>query len=159
VKLYLLRHGSAEARTGKRGDARRRLLRKGRDQCALAAGVLRRIGPVPDRVVSSPYVRAVQTAEEVSRRLGVKGRVEQDPRLEPGASVSAIADAALEQKVRRVLLVGHEPGLSELAAFLCGGPNLRMGLRKGGVVEMEITSVSPPRGVLLGLVRPRHLRR
>lgn len=158
MKLYLLRHGTAEPRPGKKGDARRALVSKGREQCGLVAALLVRIGAFPDRIVSSPYDRAAQTAEEVRRGVGFRGPVELDPRLEPGASVAAAADAALEQNVRRTLVVGHEPRLGELAAFLCGNPGLRIDLRKGGLVEVELSSTRPPRGALLGLLRPRHLR-
>jgi len=85
------------------------------------------------------------------------GEVRLEPRLAPGCSPEVALGAVLEAGEGVVLVVGHEPLLSEMTGLLVG-EGLRLELRKGGLVELQLISRTPPRGVLLGLLRPAHLR-
>jgi phosphohistidine phosphatase len=154
--LYILRHGTAEPRRPELDDAARALIDKGREQCKRAAGLLRRL-ELPEVVVTSPLLRARQTAEEVMRNLKLQGAPRELPTLIPGTPVEEAAAAVASAGERCVLAVGHEPLLSEMVALLCG-PGLRLDLKKGGLVEVELESRKPPRGTLLGVVRPGYLR-
>ncbi len=160
MRLYLLRHGTAEER-GAGDDAERALVDKGRKQCRRVAALLGRLGVQPALVLTSPLRRARETTEETLRALEVEQRIVTEQRLAPGGSVTAALEAVLAAGwgLEQVLVVGHEPMLSELAAQLVSdgrGPVL-LDLRKGGLVEIEVISRHPPRGALLGLLRPAHL--
>jgi phosphohistidine phosphatase len=157
MKVFLLRHGTAEDGAD---DFARRLVEKGRAQARQVAELLARMGARPDRILTSPLVRARETAEELVRRLGGRpAEIVVEDRLAPGHPLAAMAAALVEVEARAVLAVGHEPSLSRLAGYLTGAEGLRLDLRKGGLVELELPpGSSAPRGVLLGLIRPGHLR-
>ena len=154
--LYILRHGTAEPRRPELDDAARALTDKGRDQCKRVAALLRRL-ELPEAVVTSPLVRARQTAEEVMRGLRFDAPLRELTALIPGTPVEETALALAAAGERCVLAVGHEPLLSEVVAALVG-PGLRLALKKGGLAEIEVESRRPPRGTLLGVVRPGYLR-
>jgi phosphohistidine phosphatase SixA len=125
-------------------------------------------------VLSSPLVRARQTAEVLLEALALEQPppLVVEPLLAPGVAVAQMAMAVAaprvesagpgrgerQPRVEPILAVGHEPSLSRLAGHLCGAPELRLELKKGGLVEIELAERDPPRGALLGLLRPGHLR-
>ncbi len=157
MRLYLLRHGTAEPREDAPDDAERALVKKGRAQCAEVAAALARLGP-PARVLTSPLRRARETAEEVIERAGLDCRLVEDAALAPEASLEDALELVTRPGDGPLLAVGHEPLLSTLAGALAGARALRLDLKKGGLVELELESRRPPRAVLLGLLRPGHLR-
>lgn len=158
MRVYLLRHGTADPR-GPFGEdsADRRLVAKGRAQAEKAGSLLARIGARFGRVLSSPYLRAKETAEIALAQLDHGPQLEILRCLEPMGS-SADAIAAICQGEEDVLAVGHEPLLSQIGAELAGDGSLGLDLRKGGIIELEILSRDPAAALLLGLLRPRHLR-
>lgn len=125
--IYLLRHGDAEPDQGE-GDAARRLTPKGEDQARAAGRALARLGVRPDACLSSPRVRAWHTAELACEPLGIQ------PEL--CAPIGIGSYDALELAAGRgdVLIVGHEPVLSQEVARITGA-SIR--LRKGGLVVLE----------------------
>ncbi len=163
MKIFLLRHGTAEDRAADGGDdSARALVAKGYEQCAAVAGFFRNMQLSFDRIVSSPYRRAMETAESVSQVLAesglVNGSLEVDQRLTPHASVQEATDCVLQGEAETLLMVGHEPLLSHLAGELLGRPSWSLVLRKAGIVEMNVLSRHPLRVELRGLIRPGHLR-
>jgi phosphohistidine phosphatase len=128
--LYLCRH--AKAAPGE-PDAARELAPEGREQ-ALALGELLAARPdVPVLVLSSPLVRARQTAEAIARATGAPLRIEE--RLAPGATAPALV-AALAGEKGPVATVGHQPDCSEIAVALTGSDP---GFPVAGVAEIELT--------------------
>jgi phosphohistidine phosphatase len=161
MRVYLLRHGTAEERpAGGKDDRDRALVKKGRQQCRQVAALLRRLGVKPEVVLTSPLLRARQTAEAVARGMSLSVVPVEEPRLAPGGSATEALKAVVNRRYLQgpILAVGHEPLLSEMAAALLGTPDLRLELRKGGLIEMEIYSRRPLRGALLGLVRPGYAK-
>jgi len=125
MDLILWRH--AEAEPGE-PDLGRRLTAKGIQQAERMAEWLDRHLPATPRVLSSPADRAQQTAQALKRKF----KVVDD--LVPGATVSAVLDAAGWPDAREaVLVVGHQPTLGEVAAFLMTDQQLGWSVRKGGV--------------------------
>jgi phosphohistidine phosphatase len=142
VILYFLRHGKAGSPTRGDDDARE-LTAAGIDALRRAAPLWRRVNLRPDVVISSPLVRARQTAELVTEAIG--GDVLVDERLRPGASWGDLARAmAAHPDARRVLLVGHEPDLSSAVAHLTGAASVRM--RNGGLACLEFYGIPEPGG-------------
>ena len=161
MRLYLLRHALAvpHGTPGFRNDADRPLTREGQTQARQVAEGLRRLKLEPELILTSPCRRAVQTAEAAARALGT--RLDELPELRPGTPPSATT-LALKPFTGRgdLLLVGHEPHLSDWLAELVAGPSgLRCVLKKGGAACVEVERVLPPAaaGTLRWLLMPKQL--
>jgi len=143
-------------------DAKRALTPEGKEKMREIAAGLVRAGMEPDWIVSSPLVRAVETAEIVGEALSSKPPLDTCDALGPGGEPEAlIAYLAKRSNRRRVLLVGHEPDLGELAARLIGaGRNANMPFKKGGCCLITF-SVFPPKapGRLVWWLTPRVMRK
>jgi phosphohistidine phosphatase len=128
-ELYFLRHADAGDPEGWRGDdAQRPLSPKGVRQAERVAAFLGGIGFAPDAILSSPKLRATQTAESVAAVLS--GDVTVDERLAGGFTVEGLRTLldTVEHRdgVRRVLLVGHDPDFSSVVSTLSGGKGIRL---------------------------------
>jgi phosphohistidine phosphatase len=121
VKVYLVRHAEAVAADEAGSDNDRWLSARGREQARVLARLLREQGVALDAVLSSPLPRAVQTAELVAGAVDFVGVVEVLPALAPGAHPRVAANE-LASRGAAVMVVGHEPGISALGAFLLGKP-------------------------------------
>jgi phosphohistidine phosphatase len=136
--IYLLRHGEAERGDG--DDAARRLTAKGERQSEDAGAALARLGVSIDTCLTSPKVRAVDTAKLACAALGVK------PEIAPSLS-GEFESADLVSGRGETILVGHEPFFSNEIARLTGA---KLKLRKGGVAVIDGNT-------LLALLRPDDL--
>jgi phosphohistidine phosphatase len=164
MKLLVIRHAIAQERdvfskSGKPDDLRP-LTPKGRRRMARTAAGLRRLVPRIDVLVSSPLVRAQQTATVVAEEYGIPTG-EATAVLAPGATMESFASWAAAQKGNEVIaVVGHEPHLSSLVTWLVSGlEDSRLELKKGGVCLLEFAD-APARAsaTLLWLQTPRSLR-
>lgn len=115
----LIRHADAEGEAA--SDFERQLTDKGRKQCRRVGRFLAEAKVRPDAILTSPMVRARQSAERVADELGCTSAVAEDGRLasgmEPDDAFAVLQD---HEGDACVALVGHEPDLSELAAALAG---------------------------------------
>ena len=125
MDVFLIRHGAAIDETLELRDPSRHLTALGRTQAHGLGDRLRWHDCAPTHIWSSPLVRAVQTAELVAAGLGATElAVEIAPALAPGESPRAVlASLHTLPGDASVLVVGHEPGLSALAALLVGAPD------------------------------------
>jgi phosphohistidine phosphatase len=137
--IYILRHGDAEEGDG--DDAARRLTAKGEKQARVAGRALSALGAELDACLTSPKVRALQTAELACEALGLDPESAEELR---GGGFDALALTAGRGDV---LLVGHEPDLSSEVARLSGG---KVKLRKGGLAVVDGST-------LMALLRTRDL--
>jgi phosphohistidine phosphatase len=156
LQLYLLRHADAGDPAAWRGnDADRPLSKKGRRQAAWVGRWLRGQRKLPGVVVTSPKVRAVQTAALATEGSGVTPIV--DERLAVGFGLEDVAGVLRDHApdARRVMLVGHDPDFSELASELAGG---KLELKKGAVARIDLAGgVHAGGGTLRWLVPPEAL--
>ena len=129
MRLVIVRH--AEAAPGK-PDELRSLTPDGREQARALGRTLREQGLEPDAIVSSPLLRARETASA----LGL-GAPEVDERLAPGASPDDVRDAALGRG-ETVILVGHQPDCGRAVAALAGGPEPALPPCGHVLVELEL---------------------
>jgi phosphohistidine phosphatase SixA len=116
MRLYLVRH--ADAAPGE-PDELRPLTALGRQQARDLGARLAGRGATGAAVISSPLLRARETAEEIARALGTTPAT--DERLAPGATATAVREAVAEHG-GEVVVVGHQPDCSRVAAELTGGP-------------------------------------
>lgn len=111
----------------------------------------------PNVVITSPLARALQTAEVVVEGLGITDRLVVDNRLAPGASAAGVIEILSRyQDHTQVMLVGHEPDFSQIASELSGG-NGDIWLRKGGLIRVDLDSLTGRHGVLRWLLEPKHM--
>jgi phosphohistidine phosphatase len=157
MELYFLRHGiAADVGPDGSGDAGRPLTAKGIAKLKEEARGLRRLGVRPDIVLTSPLVRARQTAEIVRHALGLDSRVVDA--LAPGCDIARLRDLLGEYRsAERIMVVGHEPDFSELVGTLTGGS--RVQLKKGGLVRVDLDTIGEGAGTLVWLLPPLALRK
>lgn len=142
MKLYLMRHGPAEDHAPSGRDFDRALTGSGRERTRLVAVELGKRGEAPKRIVSSPLVRAVETARIVAATLEVDRPIEESDELAPDGDGRRLVRQLLAEGARRVMLVGHEPDISFLAAELL--PTWTRGFDKAMVLGLRVRSDAEP---------------
>lgn len=152
--LYFLRHGVAGQQSAGTDDDLRELTRGGVVALRSASAAWRRLNLRPDVVISSPLLRALQTAQLVVAGVGLAREPIVDDRLRPGADWGDLGRAmAAHPDARRIMFVGHEPDLSRAVCLLTGAAAVR--LRKGGVACVEFPGVPEPgSGEIAWLIDP-----
>jgi phosphohistidine phosphatase len=158
MNLYLMRHANAGVpRENPALDAKRALVKEGKEQCMLMARFLSSLKVQVDVIVSSPLKRSLQTAQFVGTELGYEAKVEISPALAPSADYAAFQKLLAKYADREgVLVVGHNPNLYQFLGRLItgnGGASIRM--RKGSVARIDMDRRPP---LLQWLVDPRMAR-
>jgi phosphohistidine phosphatase len=163
MELYLVRHAPAFNRDPSQwpDDGERPLTPEGEAKFRKAARGLRRVVPIVDIVLSSPFARAWHTAELLEEGAGWPPP-KPSSGLEAGRSpVEGIETIRPHLSVSSLALVGHEPNLSELASTLLTENVTRLALeiKKGGVVHLRLgDGLRPGTALLRGLLTPKVLR-
>ena len=160
-ELYLVRHAIAADRGEEwPDDDQRPLTARGVSRFKETVAGLRKLGVEIDEILTSPLVRAKQTADVLAQGVPGTHPVKVLDALAPGhVPTSVLAELAKATRRRRIALVGHEPGLGELAAHLIGAGRA-LPFKKGGVCRIDVESLSSRRpGALVWFVPPRLLRR
>lgn len=158
--LYLVRHAVAAERSDKwADDAERPLTHEGAARMRQIAKGLDALGVEVDLVLTSPLRRAAQTAEILAAGLGRHPEVVVLEALGPGGTPARVVDALLPHgKARSIALVGHQPDLGELAAWLLGA-RMPLPFKKGGVCRIDVPDWPPARqGELVWFGTPKMLR-
>jgi phosphohistidine phosphatase len=139
MMLYIMRHGLAEEPTLKGDDAARKLTEKGTEKIRKAAAGMRAAQLAFNLILTSPIVRAAQTAEIVATELrGPKPKTM--PELSTGVSPANALEALGKQRLpESVLVVGHEPTLSRMASLMLTDSTESVGIRlkQGGIIALE----------------------
>ena len=156
--VYLVRHGIAEERgPGWPDDTLRPLTQRGKSRFSRAAVGFAQLEGPPDRILTSPLVRARQTAELLS--LAADGApVETIDALSPGEKPAALFAKLRRLKADRIALVGHEPDLGGVAAVLLGASR-PLPFKKGGRCRIDVEWQGEPEGTLVWFLSPAALRR
>ena len=158
--LYLVRHAIAFERGQEwPDDAKRSLTHKGAARMREVIDGLLELGVEIDLVITSPLVRAKQTADLMIAGWPESPALVVSPALSPGAAPSAVTDV-LSQHTRAngIALVGHEPALGELGAWLIGARHPLV-FKKSGVARIDVPATPiGGAGVLVWLATPKMLR-
>jgi phosphohistidine phosphatase len=155
MRLYFLRHGLADRSAWSGSDFERPLTPEGVARMESSAATMDRLGLDLDLLVTSPVVRARQTADIVARFLGVQRLVVEDPRLGHAFGPAALSGVLEDHEGRqRVMLVGHEPGFSATIGTITGGDVV---VKKGSLARVDVDRVRPLNGSLVWLVPPKVL--
>ncbi len=144
IELYLIRHGVAEERgEAWPDDTKRPLTADGMSKLLKSARALVRLGVAFDVIATSPLVRSRQTAEIIAGALEPHPPVVTADWLAPGSAVAAmLSDLEKHAKRERIALVGHEPGIGELAARLVGTRH-PIPFKKGAVCRIDVEALPP----------------
>ncbi|MEO7913667.1 MAG: phosphohistidine phosphatase SixA [Roseiflexaceae bacterium] len=156
MELYFLRHGiAADVGPAGQGDAGRPLTKEGIAKMQAGARGMHRLGVRLDALLSSPLVRAHETAAIVARELGLELQLAE--KLAPGCDLAQLFALLGEYRgAERVMMVGHEPDFSSLIGALTGGSQVLM--KKGSLARVDIERLEQSIGVLTWLLPPRILR-
>lgn len=157
MQIYLLRHGIAEDARPGQIDADRALTSEGIKRLREILRRAKTASVAPSLIVTSPYVRARQTAELAAEILGYEDPLTPTPKLVPMASPHETwAEVRTLRGEPSVLLVGHEPHMGLFTGFLLGTPELRIDFKKGAIVRIDIPDLGvQPRGVLKWMMAPK----
>jgi phosphohistidine phosphatase len=158
MNLYLMRHANAGIpRDSAKLDAKRGLIKEGKEQCMLMGRILGALKVQPEVIVSSPLKRAMQTAQFVGNELGFEGKVEISTALALDATFAEFQKLLDKYADRQdVLVVGHNPSLFQFAGRLItgnGAAGVRM--RKASVARIDMDKHPP---LLQWLIDPRMAR-
>jgi phosphohistidine phosphatase len=156
VQIYLLRHGIAENGAPGRPDSERALTGEGREKLRRVLERARDAGTAPSLILSSPFRRALETAEVAAAVLDCQAKVVKTRALVPDASpFDTWEEIRRRPEERAILLASHEPLMSSLAAFLLASPALSVDMKKAALVRVDCERISPePRGVLKWMLTP-----
>jgi phosphohistidine phosphatase len=156
-RLILLRHGKAEADAPSGQDFDRALTSRGRSDAALVARQLAETGAAPDLVLVSPAARAKETWEAAASFFP-NAEVEWAPVLY-NIDPQGLLDLAGDQTARAVMIVGHNPGLGELAAFMAreAGAGEIPGFPTGAAAVIDFAADGRRRAEAFALYTPKGL--
>jgi phosphohistidine phosphatase len=157
MKLYVMRHGPAVEVSPSGLDADRVLTAQGRERVRQVAKALLAADEAPVAIYSSPYARALSTAEIIAAATNLADRggfLEVRREIAPGGPMLELLDELRRAKKRRVMFVGHEPDLSSLVVRLLGRAPTQ-GMLKGMVVGLSLAEHDGSQDGYTWTVKPR----
>jgi phosphohistidine phosphatase len=161
MDLFILRHGIAvEPGTAGYDDASRPLTSEGKEKLKSIAIAMLKLELSFDLILSSPYTRARQTAEIVAHRLKLSDKIEFSRSLIPNGNFSDLLQTIKgHETVKSILLVGHEPFLSELISLLVfGEAHSAVVMKKAGLAKLRVPTLKPGRcALLVWLMTPKQM--
>ncbi|MEK6324047.1 MAG: phosphohistidine phosphatase SixA [Acidobacteriota bacterium] len=165
MELYVIRHAIAEplGKGNQFSDEKRALTEEGRNRMREAVKGLRKLGVELDLIMTSPLVRAVETAEILAGSMGISRKeIQHTPALAPGALAEQLfAEIKSHGGAESIALVGHQPDLGSLISRIIQSDHgvLSIQLKKGSIGCINVTETVPTlRGALMWLLTSRQLR-
>lgn len=157
MELYLLRHGIAEDRSSTGRDADRALTDEGRQKLQRVLKRAASAAVEPSLIISSPYKRALETAEIAASELRYKGEILRSGSLIPDSSPPSVwAEIREHRDEPAILLAGHEPLFSATVAFLLGSSLTMVEFKKAALVRIDLHGLTAqPQGVLQWMLTPK----
>jgi phosphohistidine phosphatase len=157
MEVYFLRHADAGVPAEWKGsDFERPLSQDGRDRMEREAEAISRLRLEPGAILTSPLVRARQTAEILAKKLRMEKGLVVEKRLSPGFAIRDLRGILAEHlESKGIVLVGHEPDFSKVIAACTGGG--RIECKKGSLARVDMDDPSSAAGILAWLLPPRVL--
>lgn len=155
MRIYILRHAEAEARGPGVAEAARKLTADGKRELRAVLKQAHEAGVDPQVILSSPWTRAVETAMAARDMLGCEQVIETKSLLPDVLPSHIWGEIRSLRPLKELMVVGHEPLLSRLAAFLLEAP-IAIDLKKSGLIRIEVQEKEgPPRGILKWMLTPK----
>jgi phosphohistidine phosphatase len=157
MQLYILRHGIAESGKPGGNDSDRALTSEGKKKLREILQVAQNAGVSPTLIISSPYRRALESAQVAVDELGYKDKVLETNALIPSSDPKSVwEEIRVHKSESELMVVGHEPLLSTLTGYLLAAPSLSIDLKKGAIVRIDIDGFGAlPSGVLKWMLVPK----
>lgn len=154
MEIYILRHGIAEDQADSGRDEDRALTSEGKKKLLMTLALAHHAKVKPDLVLTSPYKRALETAEIASEVLHLDGEKVSTNSLTPDGDPAAVwQELRTHKDAPSVLLSSHNPLVSRLTGYLLGVPNMAVDFKKGAIVRIDVDSFGPqPRGWLKWMI-------
>jgi phosphohistidine phosphatase len=156
MKIYLLRHGTAEPRGPATPEAARQLTPAGKTEVrAVTRQAAEAAGISPELILTSPWIRALETARMAGKAAGCDKLIETKSLLPDVPPAHIWKEIREHRAAKELMVVGHEPHLSRFAAFLLEAP-LSVDMKKSALLRIDVQNQEgPPRGVLKWMLTPR----
>ena len=157
MEIYILRHGLAEEAHGGMRDADRPLTPEGTKKLLPVLRRARAIDVQPPVILTSPYRRARETAQVAAEALRGEPKLVESRALIPDSSPEAVWDEIRDHKSdKQIMVVGHEPLLSSVYAYLMGAASAQIDVKKGSLGRIDVDRFTgQPRGILRWLIHPK----
>jgi phosphohistidine phosphatase len=157
MEIYLLRHGIAEDGHAGAADSDRSLTPEGKKKLRSVLRAAAEAGVQPSLILTSPYRRALQTAQLAADVFKYQGDLLRTRSLEPSSRPDAVwEEIRVHKDEPQILLAGHEPLFSALTAFLLGCSAFQIDFKKGGLACVEVDKFAgAPKGVLKWYLTPK----
>ena len=163
MELLIIRHGEAVPvdKQKIRKDADRTLTAKGRKNTAQTAKILNKMGCEPQLILTSPLVRARQTAEVLSKHLQNKAKIKESDLLKPSTPPDQILKELNDAREQSIIITGHCPVLDHLASLLISSnKDVKIQLKKSSICAISFENkIIPGQGTLEWLLQPFHINR
>jgi phosphohistidine phosphatase len=159
MEIYFLRHANAgRPNINREKDEQRPLDKTGIEQCQVMGGALASLGVKPDVIISSPLVRARETASIVADEIGHREKIVLDNAMRPDAEYSDFQQLLARYKsADAIMVVGHNPSQTEfLNRLLTGNSSEAIELKKGAVARIDMEARKP--AVLKWIMPPKVVR-
>lgn len=154
MRLFFLRHGLANHPYWNRPDFERPLTDQGKEKMVRTANTITKLNLELELVLSSPLIRARQTAEILVENLDHPVSLELDERLSPGFDIDSLNEILKGyRELQSLMLVGHEPDFSEVIADVIGGGQIVV--KKGSLARVDLYRTHPPQGELVWMIPPK----
>ena len=155
MELYLLCHGDAEDKKAGERDEDRSLTERGREQIRKAAELLKKGKVEVGLILTSPLVRARQTAEIVSKILNYHDEMKEVNALVVGSCPEKLlGELSKCSEVKIVLVVGHQPHLAHCIAYLTSEDEGKLAIGKGACSLVSLSSIGKAKGELRWTKKP-----
>lgn len=157
MELYLFRHGIAEDAKPGQSDSERALTPEGKRKLRSVLKTATEADLAPTLMLTSPYKRALQTAQIAGDVLKYRGELLQTEALLPASKPAAVwEEIRVHRDEAQVLMAGHDPLFTDLAGYLLGFPNLRIDFKKGALLRIDFDKFpAEPHGTLKWMLVPK----
>lgn len=156
MRIFILRHGIAEERREGLDDSKRALTPEGRRKLRRVLAVAKEAGVSPQVLLTSPYVRAAQTARLAKEVLGLRSAAPTGALLPDSDPDRIWREIASHSGAGSVMIVGHDPVLSDMANWLLGTRSDVVRLKKGALLSITVDDeAKPQRATLDWLLTPK----
>ena len=161
MDLLVLRHGEAGRRSPLPSDSKRSLTAEGQQEIVDLSNGLKSLDVKFNHILTSPLLRAKNTAEIVAKSLKFKGKIEEIDALKPeGNKLEFYSILSKLEQDSVILVVGHEPYLSIMISEAISQSDCRINLKKAGLARIRVLSTIPKiKGELRWLLTPKHLKK
>ena len=137
MNIYLIRHGDAEKASANKKDSERKLTPDGEQKTKISAEGWKLLIPQFSHIITSPLLRALQTAEIIANVFDFPGKVITDKNLAPGNKTEALIDLANEMMGSDMAFIGHEPDFSEHVSHLISNSGAFIEFKKGMIAKIS----------------------